>query len=509
MKNSKQNRNHIHLFFLFLWCIPFTLTSQEKETIQGAWYSWAPYQYLNDQDAIVGLDHALITHVFERSGVKVSFDSKEKKSWKENQKEVFEGIKTVTGGAFWTKKRSEKYLISEPYRYEWNTFYVQKNEVALSKISNITTLLNYIKEKKLRLGVVSGYLYTSPIVNDFVNKGAFILKSSNEEENFDQLIKKKVDIIIADRITGAQIIWKNKDHWKTDVTEHILQLPKKPIHLLLHKGKDSLSSLKNIALMKRFNQSLKTSEEKGELKELVANYLFPVLMNITVQTKWFLLIDYIGAIFFAIAGLLLAHENKFDIFGTIIMVALLTSGGGIMRDLLVGRPPSFLKNNTYIHIILLVSFIGFILLSMHSFLIQKYVRYASFMKQYSYSFLFLRMFIEAVALGAYTIIGVGIAIEMNLKPLWLWGPFLGVLTSCGGGVLSSCLKKDAITSSLKGVLDPEISILGGIGFSFFLLWQINRLNPKEVFLGVLATIIVLTLILYTIFLLKIKSPTLK
>ncbi|GAA3625828.1 TRIC cation channel family protein [Flavivirga jejuensis] len=513
MKILKQILEVKQYSFLIVWLFVSVVQAQIKDTIQGAWYPWVPYQYINDQGTITGLDYALITHVFQKAEVKVNFDLKEEKTWEENQKDVLDGKKIVTGGAFWTEDRHEKYLISEPYRYEWNTLYILKDDRELSKISNIDALLHYVKKKKLKLGVVLGYRYTSPVVNNFVDtygdKNEFIIKSINEEENFDQLINNKVNIIIADRITGAQIIWENREKWKIDVSEHILQLPKKPIHLLLHKGKDSLSIQRNKALMSRFNTSLKTSKKNGELNNLIANYLFPVLMNITVQTKWFQLIDYIGAVFFAITGFLLARESRFDIFGTIIMVALLTSGGGIMRDLLVSKTPSFLADTTYLYIILSVSLIGFLLLALHIFLIRKYRSYYLFINRYGMQSLFLKMFIEAIALGAYTIVGVGVAVEMNLKPLWLWGPCLGVLTSCGGGILASCLKNNKAVNSLKGGMDPEVSILGGIGFSLFLLWQINRLNPQEVFLGVLVTIIVMALVLYILFLLKVKSPVLK
>lgn len=499
-------------FILILLCISFTASAQIKDTIQGAWYPWVPYQYVNDQGNLNGLDYALITHIFKNAGVKVDFDAKDKHTWKKNQEDVLEGNKTITGGAFQTEKRIKNYLISDPYRYEWNTFYVLQNEKELSKILDVDTLLVYIQKNNLKIGVVSGYSYTSTKVNDFVStieNQEYIIKSAAEEENFDQLIKNKVDIIIADRITGAQIIWKNKDNWTLDVSEHPLQLTKKPIHLLIHKGRDSLGKLKSEALMNRFNESLKISEEKGELRAMIANYLFPVLMNITVQTTWFQLVDYIGAIFFAIAGFLLARESQFDIFGTIVMVALLTSGGGIMRDLLVNKTPSFLVDPNYIYIILSVSIIGFLLMSLHAFFIQKYISYYKFSSRYAKHSILLRVFIESIALGAYTVIGVGVAVEMNLKPLWLWGPLLAVITSSGGGVLASALKKNSTSKSLVGGIDPEISILGGIAFSLFLLWQINRLNPNEVFLGVLVTIIVMAVVLYVLFLFKVKSPMLK
>ncbi len=514
MKNPKSFFKHVSFFFFFfLFHFSFVSSAQVKDTIQGAWYSWAPYQYLNDQNVINGLDYALITHIFQNAGVKINFNPDEKHSWKQNQDEVFQGVKTATGGAFWTEERNKKYLISEPYRYEWNTLYVSKDEKELSQISNIDSLLAHIEKNRLKLGVVSGYRYTSTRVNDFVDrygrKEELIVQSINEEENFEQLINNKVNIIIADRITGAQIIWKNKGKWKIDVTEHTLQLPKKPIHLLMYKGKDSINIQANKDLIRRFNMSLKKLEKKGELNNLIGDYLFPVLMNITVQTRWFLSIDYIGAIFFAIAGFLLARECKFDIFGTIVMVTLLTSGGGIIRDLLVSKTPSFLKDVTYVYIILSISLTGFLLLNLHTFLARRNKRYYQSINRYNKYSIFLRILIEAIALGAYTIIGVGVAVEMNLKPLWLWGPLLGVITSCGGGILASCLRKDNATYALNGGIDPETSIIGGVIFSHFLLWQINRLNPQELFLGVLVTIAIMAIAICILQILKIKSPIMK
>lgn len=431
----------------------------------------------------------------------------------ENQEEVFRGIKTVSGGAFWTKERSEKYLISDSYRYEWNSFYLHKEEKILSRITNIDSLLKNIKAKNMKLGVVSGYRYTSNKVNDFIDKyegkHGVIVESSNEEMNFDQLVKNKIDIIIADRITGAQIIWKNKKHWEADITEHQLQLPEKPIHLLMHKGRNPEENAKNLKLLNNFNKSLKELKQKGSLRKLIANYLFPVLINITVETKWFALVDYIGAIFFALAGFLMARESRFDIFGTLVMVALLTSGGGIMRDILVGKIPAFLKDATYIYIILYVAFIGFILSKIHAAFIKKYPFYYLFVKKCNPYTVVLRVFIEAIALGAYTIIGVGVAVEMEFAPLWLWGPLFGVLTSCGGGVLVSCLKNNKEKGALQGSLDPEVSIIGGIGFSIFLLWQIDRLNPEEVFIGVIVTITFIAILLYILLLFKKTSPSLQ
>ena len=49
--------------------------------------------------------------------------------------------------------------------------------------------------------------------------------------------------------------------------------------------------------------------------------------------------EYIGTIAFAMSGFFVAVRSKLDFLGTLIAVFLTAFGGGIIRDVMVGRTP--------------------------------------------------------------------------------------------------------------------------------------------------------------------------
>ena len=496
--------------FVFVLLLLFSISSaaEEKQVIKCGWYHWDPYQFVNGSGNLVGLDVALIKTIFEASDIEVEYDEDAEDSWKKNQDDVYTGVKQIAAGAFQTPDREAKYHLTRAYRYEWNSLYVRTEDARL-KFNSISDMIQFVeKNKKYRLGVIQGYKYTSNELNNYIAqsiaKGSDRLVTSvTEEENFERLSDGKVRFVVSDRLVGARILWKNDLGGK--IVEHPLKLPALPIHVLIHKNADPEIDKRMRELVEAFNRGLDKLETNGKIDKIVGNYLFPVLMNITVQRDWFYLIDILGAVFFSIAGLLIAKDHRYDIFGTIVMVALLATGGGLMRDLLVGRMPVVLRSPDYVYIVALISFGGFFLLSLHARIAQESQRYYAFFERAAL-FFNLRKFIEAVALGAYTIIGVGVAVEMKVSPLWLWGPILGCLTSCGGGVLAAALRKGDDATNMRGGLDPECSLVWGAFFSFFLVWQTDRLNPDEVLLGVLVTLSGTALTLIVLNQLKVKSP---
>ncbi|NQZ58788.1 MAG: TRIC cation channel family protein, partial [Lentisphaeraceae bacterium] len=334
------------------------------------------------------------------------------------------------------------------------------------------------------------------VINESATNSEVIIESSSDEENFNKLIKGQVDILIADRLVGAQLLWEQKlGH---AITEHPLLLPAKPIHALFHKSTDPVKNKRSLELIEQFNKGVEQLSGNDTIKDIIGEYLFPVLLNITVQTKWFYAVDIIGAVFFALAGLLLARDQKYDIFGTLVVVALLTTGGGLMRDIIVGRSPTVINSSEYGYIVLVVSSFGFLICLLHDYLLKKFNKYQELTIKNKNKFDFLRSSIEAMALGAYTIIGVGVACEMKVAPLWFWGPLLGCLTSCGGGILARALQDKSNSKTMRGDTSPKFSFLGGAMFSYFLMWQVGRLNPKEVKLAVIDTIAITTVfILWT------------
>jgi uncharacterized membrane protein YeiH len=130
-----------------------------------------------------------------------------------------------------------------------------------------------------------------------------------------------------------------------------------------------------------------------------------------------LFLDLFGTMAFAVTGAFKAIEHKADIVGIIILSTITGVGGGIIRDMILGRiPPNALVNPLYIIVTVTVAIIIFFLhpsLKKHLNLLLKF---------------------DAVGLGVFTIIGATIA--YNIFGLnFLAMAFAGVLTAIGGGIL--------------------------------------------------------------------------
>jgi polar amino acid transport system substrate-binding protein len=97
--------------------------------------------------------------------------------------------------------------------------------------------------------------------------------------------------------------------------------------------------------------------------------------------------------------------------------------------------------------------------------------------------------LDAIGLAAFTVTGVVVVMDTGAQPLWLWGPIAAVLTSSFGGLMRDLFRDDRTTANLRGELYAEISALWGLAFALFLDWEGDRLQPDEIGLGVIVTVL--------------------
>ena len=76
---------------------------------------------------------------------------------------------------------------------------------------------------------------------------------------------------------------------------------------------------------------------------------------------WSLLfVEIVGTIAFAISGAMLGLEKKMDIFGVNILAITTATGGGVIRDLIIGQvPPVMFQNPSYVFIAVITANITF------------------------------------------------------------------------------------------------------------------------------------------------------
>jgi polar amino acid transport system substrate-binding protein len=79
-------------------------------------------------------------------------------------------------------------------------------------------------------------------------------------------------------------------------------------------------------------------------------------------------------------------------------------------------------------------------------------------------------FFDALGLSTFAVVGVIVAVEAKIQPLWMWGPLLAALTGAGGGILRDVIRADADNPGLKGSFYAEVALIWGLILSLFLNW---------------------------------------
>jgi len=196
------------------------------------------------------------------------------------------------------------------------------------------------------------------------------------------------------------------------------------------------------------------------------------------------ILEIIGTIAFSISGALVATENGLDIFGVVALGLTTATGGGIIRDIIIGKlPVTIFSNPQYIIISLLVSLITFLPF------------FRKILKKGEKGLLVM----DCIGLSTFTVVGTIIGIAYNNSLLAI---FTGLLTAVGGGVLrdlfSGCkpnifVRHFYACASLIGAifvciiypLNSTIAIVGGLVLVFVLrivaaLNEWNLPKPKRI-----------------------------
>jgi len=166
--------------------------------------------------------------------------------------------------------------------------------------------------------------------------------------------------------------------------------------------------------------------------------------------------EVIGIISFALSGFFIATGVKLDILGVLIASFLTALGGGVIRDVLVGRELYAFSSNLASLLVISVVLIATL------FKLQKFAK----IEKSSY-------FVVADTLGlvSFAISGalIGLEAEFNFFGVVL----LSLITAVGGGVL-----RDMLINKIPLILDSEFygSVAIVVGICIYLLGQGGILN---------------------------------
>mgnify|MGYP000229219900 CR=1 FL=1 len=263
MSNKTNHKYHsiIVVSALYIFCFYTQASFAEPSCeLKMGWEPWEPYQFLNKDKQLTGLDIELIGAVVKEMGCKIQF---KQKPWKRLLVEAKNGSMDIVAGASKTEERQKWAYFTDIYREETRVLF---------------TLNGTSKQYPFKL--LKDFIGTGFIIG--VNRGAFngdefdqlmqkkdfkkmIQVVSKESQNHDKLIAKRIDGYIGDAISGINLLHKKNIYNKIEI--HPVKINSSGIYVMFSKKSTTLD------LVKRFNDSLNRLKKNGVYDIILKTYL--------------------------------------------------------------------------------------------------------------------------------------------------------------------------------------------------------------------------------------------
>ena len=169
--------------------------------------------------------------------------------------------------------------------------------------------------------------------------------------------------------------------------------------------------------------------------------------------------EMIGTVAFASSGAMLGIRKNLDLFGVIVLGLCVAVGGGILRDIILGRaPPGAFSDPSYATVAIVTSVVLFVIIYLKQELLNS--RYLQVYEK-------IMNYCDAVGLGVFTVIGVYTAYSEGHRGTFFL-VFLGMLTGIGGGVI-----RDVLADTLPFILHKHIYAVAALVGGLVCTWLIE------------------------------------
>ncbi len=189
------------------------------------------------------------------------------------------------------------------------------------------------------------------------------------------------------------------------------------------------------------------------------------------------IMELIGTAAFSCSGAMVAIRKKLDLLGIVVLSVITAVGGGMLRDVLIGiHPPTLFMKPIYVT----TAVISAVLI----FLAMKSRRLTRFLLETEYYDWFMNL-LDAIGLGAFTIVGVNTAISEGYEEYLFLSIFLGVITGVGGGLL-----RDIMACEIPAILKKHVYACASIAGALFYVIIIDYV-PTDAALIFSASLVIL------------------
>ena len=165
--------------------------------------------------------------------------------------------------------------------------------------------------------------------------------------------------------------------------------------------------------------------------------------------------DLIGTIAFAVSGALVAARKNMDLFGVNSLAVITATGGGMIRDLVIGViPPVMFRNPVYVFVSMITADVVFLFLYS-----EREIPMSAKKREH------LLFWFDTLGLAAFTVDGVFAGTGAGYADRLFLISFLGVVTGVGGGALRDIFANQMPQIFVKHVY--AMASVAGTGYGAF------------------------------------------
>lgn len=181
-----------------------------------------------------------------------------------------------------------------------------------------------------------------------------------------------------------------------------------------------------------------------------------------------LALSYIGTAVFAVSGGLTAARRGMDLFGFVVIAMITATGGGTLRDLLLGiSPVTWVREPNFLIVAAVVGGLTFFS--------------APLLEALNVPRRGVLVWADAVGLALFAVVGTEVAVGFDVPAIS--AVLLGVLTAVGGGVL-----RDLLSDTMPMILHRDLyATAAAIGSGAYLV--IDRAGGDTVLATAVATLV--------------------
>ncbi len=250
----------LSLSTLLLSLLSFNSHSNTDCQLTIGWEPWRPYQYLDVNEKLIGLDVELISSTIKHMGCNIKYVET---PWKRLLISVKEGSIDLVAGASITEKRMLWGYFSKPYRKDEIKLFILKDNLKRYPYDSLTELL---KSTSFSIGITRGtYLgeEVEVLLNNPKTLSAFNFVT-DETQNAKKLLNKRIDGFLADKVAGSQ--YSGALDGLVRAATHPMHIYSSSIHLLFSRQSTSQK------LVDKFNRSLSILQKNGVHDKILSRY---------------------------------------------------------------------------------------------------------------------------------------------------------------------------------------------------------------------------------------------